>query len=97
MLLVVGPPGSGCTTFLKIMANMRQEYHAVNGDVTVGGDDAVNMKEAFPGDFAFAGKIKQNPPKTPYLHPAPKLTTILFFPGEEDVHFASLSVGTTLR
>ncbi|KAF7763700.1 hypothetical protein Agabi119p4_8237 [Agaricus bisporus var. burnettii] len=33
MLLVLGRPGSGCSTFLKTLANRRQEYHAVEGDV----------------------------------------------------------------
>ncbi|KAH6658427.1 putative ABC multidrug transporter [Truncatella angustata] len=35
-LLVLGRPGSGCTTLLKIIANMRGEYHRVTGQVTYG-------------------------------------------------------------
>ncbi|KAI1263589.1 ABC transporter [Xylariaceae sp. FL1019] len=37
MLLVIGKPGSGCTTFLKALANMYEEYKMVNGRVTYGG------------------------------------------------------------
>ncbi|KAH9927901.1 P-loop containing nucleoside triphosphate hydrolase protein [Epithele typhae] len=33
MLLVLGRPGSGCSTLLKTLANQRQEYHSVTGDV----------------------------------------------------------------
>ncbi|KIY47177.1 hypothetical protein FISHEDRAFT_66171 [Fistulina hepatica ATCC 64428] len=33
MLLVLGSPGAGCTSFLKILANRREEYHAVDGKV----------------------------------------------------------------
>lgn len=33
MMLVLGRPGSGCTTLLKTLANQRGEYHAFEGDV----------------------------------------------------------------
>ncbi|KAF4583486.1 hypothetical protein EYR38_002237 [Pleurotus pulmonarius] len=33
MLLVLGSPGSGCSTLLKNLANQRGEYHNVYGDV----------------------------------------------------------------
>lgn len=32
-MLVVGRPGSGCTTFLKTLANKRAGYVSVEGDV----------------------------------------------------------------
>lgn len=31
--MVLGRPGSGCTTLLKTLANQRGEYHAFEGDV----------------------------------------------------------------
>lgn len=31
--MVLGRPGSGCTTLLKTLANQRGEYHAFHGDV----------------------------------------------------------------
>lgn len=37
MLLVIGKPGSGCTTFLKTLANMRGEYKATSGRLDYGG------------------------------------------------------------
>jgi len=42
MLLVIGKPGSGCTTFLKALANMREEYKGIDGRVTYGGRPADN-------------------------------------------------------
>lgn len=43
MLLVLGRPGSGCTSLLKILANRRQGYAEVEGDVSFG---SMNPKEA---------------------------------------------------
>jgi ABC-type lipoprotein export system ATPase subunit len=36
MLLVLGRPGSGCTTLLKMLANQRLGYKSVSGDVRYG-------------------------------------------------------------
>ncbi|KAJ5591454.1 ABC multidrug transporter atrF [Penicillium hispanicum] len=43
MLLVLGRPGSGCTTLLKMLANRRGGYKAVEGDVRFG---SLTPKEA---------------------------------------------------
>lgn len=40
MLIVIGKPGSGCTTFLKTLANMHDEYKAVSGQLHFGGRPA---------------------------------------------------------
>ncbi|EGC38277.1 hypothetical protein DICPUDRAFT_149091 [Dictyostelium purpureum] len=37
MLLVLGRPGAGCSTLLRIISNQRDSYVSVNGDVTYGG------------------------------------------------------------
>lgn len=31
--MVLGRPGAGCSTFLRVLSNHRHEYYAVNGDV----------------------------------------------------------------
>ncbi|PNP43003.1 hypothetical protein THARTR1_11156 [Trichoderma harzianum] len=36
MLLVLGRPGSGCTTLLKMLSNRREGYHTIKGDVRFG-------------------------------------------------------------
>ncbi|PYI08307.1 hypothetical protein BO78DRAFT_405795 [Aspergillus sclerotiicarbonarius CBS 121057] len=71
MLMVVGRPGSGCTTVLKALANMRDEYLAMEGDVWYGLMDARTVKQVRSNQMAFVG--------------------------EDDIHFPTLTVSTTLR
>ncbi|RKO92449.1 hypothetical protein BDK51DRAFT_50868 [Blyttiomyces helicus] len=37
MLLVLGRPGSGCSTFLRVLANERDSYKSIEGTVSYGG------------------------------------------------------------
>lgn len=53
ILLVLGRPGSGCTTFLKAFANQRAGYTDVLGDVTYGGTDAKRMAKDFRGEIIY--------------------------------------------
>ncbi|KAH9894645.1 ABC-2 type transporter-domain-containing protein [Xylariomycetidae sp. FL2044] len=53
MLLVLGRPGSGCTTFLKTFCNQRAGYEDVLGDVTYGGTDAKRMAKDFRGEIIY--------------------------------------------
>ncbi|EUC45169.1 hypothetical protein COCMIDRAFT_96219 [Bipolaris oryzae ATCC 44560] len=45
MLLVLGRPGSGCTTLLKMLANKRNGYAQVDGEVHYGSLDAEQAKQ----------------------------------------------------
>lgn len=45
MLLVLGRPGSGCTTLLKMLANAREGFTSVTGDVHYGSMDAKEAKK----------------------------------------------------
>ncbi|KAK5655072.1 hypothetical protein OQA88_5971 [Cercophora sp. LCS_1] len=45
MLLVLGRPGSGCTTLLSLLANKRRGYASVGGDVHYGSMDASQAKQ----------------------------------------------------
>ncbi|KAK0628734.1 ABC-2 type transporter-domain-containing protein [Bombardia bombarda] len=45
MVLVLGKPGSGCTTFLKNIANQRYGYTNVDGDVLYGPFNAKEFKQ----------------------------------------------------
>ncbi|KAI5924436.1 ABC transporter [Camillea tinctor] len=44
MLLVLGRPGSGCTTLLSLLANRRKGYKSIEGDVHYGSMDATEAK-----------------------------------------------------
>ncbi|KAE8225748.1 hypothetical protein CF319_g1535 [Tilletia indica] len=56
MTLVVGRPGSGCSTFLKVIANQRQGYLGVEGDVKYSGVDAKEFAKYFPGEVCYNGE-----------------------------------------
>ncbi|KAL8890195.1 MAG: hypothetical protein Q9205_003289 [Flavoplaca limonia] len=53
MLLVLGRPGSGCSTFLKVLANQRYGYESIKGDVTYGGTDAREMAKNYRGEIVY--------------------------------------------
>ncbi|KAL3458292.1 ABC-2 type transporter-domain-containing protein [Aspergillus heterothallicus] len=53
MLLVLGRPGSGCTTLLKMLANQRLGYRSISGDVRYG-----SMKAEEAGQYR--GQIVMN-------------------------------------
>ena len=53
LLLVLGRPGSGCTTFLKAFCNQRAGFQAVEGDVTYGGATADDMAKRFRGEIIY--------------------------------------------
>ncbi|KAJ6171969.1 ABC multidrug transporter atrF [Penicillium chermesinum] len=53
MLLVLGRPGSGCTTLLKMLANHRAGYKSIQGDIHYGSMDAQEAKQ-------FRGEIVMN-------------------------------------
>lgn len=50
MCLVLGRPGSGCTTFLKVIANQRQGYQKIDGEVLYSGISAQVMADQFKGE-----------------------------------------------
>ncbi|QIW97286.1 hypothetical protein AMS68_002804 [Peltaster fructicola] len=53
MLLVLGRPGSGCSTFLKAVTNNRESYAEVTGDVTYGGIAAEKAKKSYRGEINY--------------------------------------------
>lgn len=50
---MLGCPGSGCTTFLKAIANQRREYGSITGDVRYAGIDAGEMLKRYKGEVAY--------------------------------------------
>ncbi|KAG1807446.1 ABC-2 type transporter-domain-containing protein [Suillus subaureus] len=53
MLLVLGKPGSGCSTFLKTLANQRGEYHAVEGEVEYDSFTPQDIGNHYRGDVIY--------------------------------------------
>ncbi|KAJ6601432.1 ABC-2 type transporter-domain-containing protein [Mycena vulgaris] len=53
MCLVLGCPGAGCTTFLKSIANDRETFANVLGEVLYEGIDAQSMQKYYKGEVVF--------------------------------------------
>ncbi|KAL1964230.1 hypothetical protein VTN77DRAFT_7188 [Rasamsonia byssochlamydoides] len=53
MMMVLGRPGAGCTTFLKAIANDRAGYAAVLGEVSYGGIPAEEQHKHFRGEVNY--------------------------------------------
>ncbi|KAI9709125.1 MAG: hypothetical protein M1820_003571 [Bogoriella megaspora] len=53
MMLVLGRPGSGCSTFLKAVANNRASYVSVEGEVSYGGISAEEQRKHYRGEVNY--------------------------------------------
>ncbi|KAH9981076.1 ABC-2 type transporter-domain-containing protein [Lactifluus volemus] len=53
MCLVLGTPGSGCNTFLKAIANEREGFYHVGGDIQYAGIDAQEMAKTYKGELVY--------------------------------------------
>ncbi|KAI1952324.1 ATP-binding cassette transporter snq2 [Ophidiomyces ophidiicola] len=53
MILVLGKPSSGCTTFLKVIANQRFGYTGIDGEVLYGPFDANTFQKRFRGEAVY--------------------------------------------
>ena len=62
MMLVLGRPGSGCTTFLKAIANKRNEYAQVSGEVSYGGITAKEQQANYRGEVIYNPEDDQHFP-----------------------------------
>jgi ATP-binding cassette, subfamily G (WHITE), member 2, PDR len=81
MLLVLGRPGSGCSTFLKTIASQTEGYSSVEGEVSYGGLSPEQVKKNYRDQVIY----NQGTPRTLHLLTA-----------ENDVHYATLTVKQTL-
>ena len=54
MLLVLGRPGSGCTSLLKVLANQRRGFHAVSGEISYDGITPEYMNKHYRGDIGYS-------------------------------------------
>lgn len=53
MVLVLGRPGSGCTTFLKVIANQRFGYSSVTGEILYGPFDSEIFAKRYRGEAVY--------------------------------------------
>ncbi|GME24594.1 ABC transporter-like protein [Neofusicoccum parvum] len=53
MLLVLGRPGAGCSTFLKVIGNQRFGFESIDGDVTYGGTPAHDMGKKYRSEVLY--------------------------------------------
>lgn len=51
--MVLGRPGSGCSTLLKILANQRDEYYAVKGTVNYDTLTPEDIEKHYRGDVQY--------------------------------------------
>lgn len=62
MMLVLGRPGSGCSTFLKVIANKRQSYADVTGEVSYGGISSEEVAKRYRGEVVYNEEDDQHLP-----------------------------------
>ncbi|KAF2208392.1 hypothetical protein CERZMDRAFT_101459 [Cercospora zeae-maydis SCOH1-5] len=53
MVLVLGKPGSGCTSFLKVIANQRYGYTGIDGEVHYGPFTAKEFEKRYRGEAVY--------------------------------------------
>lgn len=61
-MLVLGRPGSGCSTFLKVIANNREGYADVTGNVGYGGISAQEQRKHYRGEVNYNPEDDQHFP-----------------------------------
>ena len=62
MLLVLGRPGAGCTSLLKVLANARGSYTDIDGDVSYGGIDPKTFEKYYRGQVVYNEEEDQHYP-----------------------------------
>lgn len=62
MMLVLGRPGAGCSTFLKVIANQRGSFAQVTGDIHYGGISATEQAKHYRGEVNYNPEDDQHLP-----------------------------------
>ncbi|KAH3973908.1 hypothetical protein HBH64_163010 [Parastagonospora nodorum] len=62
MVLVLGRPGSGCTSFLKVISNQRYGYTKVDGNVLYGPFDADFFEKRYRGEAVYCEEDENHHP-----------------------------------
>ncbi|KAJ2847299.1 ATP-binding cassette transporter snq2, partial [Coemansia brasiliensis] len=56
MLLVLGRPGAGCSTLLRVLSNRRKGYHSIDGVVSYGGLTPKEVEKAYRGEVVYCSE-----------------------------------------
>jgi len=62
MLLVLGRPGAGCTSLLRVLSGMRGSFTEVTGDVLYGDMDSKEFIKHYRGEVCYNGEEDMNYP-----------------------------------
>lgn len=62
MVLVLGRPGSGCTTFLKVISNQRFGYTGIDGEVLYGPFDSQTFAKRYRGESVYCDEDDNHHP-----------------------------------
>ncbi|KAI8065000.1 ABC-2 type transporter-domain-containing protein [Thamnidium elegans] len=62
MLLVLGRPGAGCSSFLKVISNIRGSYTKIDGEVSYGGIDPETFAKNYRGQVCYNEEEDQHYP-----------------------------------
>ncbi|KAK9322267.1 ABC-2 type transporter-domain-containing protein [Lipomyces orientalis] len=62
MLLVLGRPGAGCSTFLRTIAGETESYKGIEGVISYDGVDQQTMKTRFRGDVLYSSETDDHFP-----------------------------------
>jgi ATP-binding cassette subfamily G (WHITE) protein 2 (SNQ2) len=87
MLLVLGRPGSGCSTFLKVLGNQRAGYESIDGNIRYGGTESEKMAKQYRSEGMCL------PQTYMCFH---RLNIPVLYNPEDDLHYATLTVRDTL-
>jgi ATP-binding cassette subfamily G (WHITE) protein 2 (SNQ2) len=74
MVLVLGRPGSGCTTFLKVISNQRFGYTGISGNVLYGPFDHSTFSKRYRGEAVYNAEDESNS-----MHPTLTVAQTLSF------------------
>lgn len=67
-LLVLGRPGAGCSTLLKVLGNQRGSFTGVDGRVQYGGITAAEMGRRYGSEVVYAGEDDVHLPTLSVAH-----------------------------
>ncbi|ORZ02812.1 ABC-2 type transporter-domain-containing protein [Syncephalastrum racemosum] len=62
MLLVLGRPGAGCSSLLKVLSNIRSPYTRIDGEVSYGGIDPATFAKHYRGQVVYNEEEDQHYP-----------------------------------